>query len=85
MSVPDQATHLLVWRQQDFQVKFMQLNETSMLLVQKLKEETGKAGLDLLETVASAINHPRPEVVIEAGKALLNELNEKQIILGTRP
>lgn len=85
VTAPEKATHLLVWRQQDYQVKFMQLNETSMLLVQKLKEETDKSGLDLLKAVASDINHPKPDVVIEAGKALLSELKEKQVILGTRP
>jgi hypothetical protein len=84
-TAPDEATHLLVWRQQDFTVKFMQLNEISMLLVQKLKEETGMSGLGVLEAVAGIIKHPKPEVVIEAGGALLNELKEKQIILGTRP
>ena len=63
----------------------MQLNEISMLLVQKMKEDTNMSGLELLEAVASTINHPKPEVVLQAGTALLNELKEKQVILGTRP
>lgn len=81
---PEKATHLLVWRRQDDQVKFMRLNETSMLLVQKLKEETDMSGLDLLQAVADIIKHPKPKVVLDAGIALLNELREKQVILGTR-
>lgn len=81
----DTATHLLVWRQKDFKIKFMQLNETSMLLVQKIKEDTGMSGRDLLKAVAAMIKHPKPEVVCEAGSALLTELKGKQIILGTRP
>jgi hypothetical protein len=85
VSAPEQATHLLVWRQHDFSVRFMQLNDISMLLVQKMKEETGIPGLDLLEAVADIIKHPKPEVVIQAGSALLDELKEKQIILGIRP
>jgi hypothetical protein len=84
-TVPDTASHLLVWRQQDFKVKFMQLNETSMLLVNKMKEETDLTGLGLLEAVAGIIKHPKPGVVLEAGSDLLNELKEKQVILGTRP
>lgn len=84
-AAPIDATHLLVWRRLDFEVKFMQLNEISMLLVQKLKEETDMSGLDLLKAVAGNINHPKPEVVIRAGSTLLNELKEKQVILGTRP
>ena len=50
-----------------------------------LLEETGMPGLGLREAVADIIKHPKPEVVIEAGSALLNELKEKQIILGIRP
>jgi hypothetical protein len=84
-TAPEKATHLLVWRQADFNVKFMELNETSMLLVQKLKEQAGLTGLELLKTVAGIIRHPKPEVVLDAGKSLLNELKEKQVILGTRP
>jgi len=83
-SPPVDATHLLVWRRQDYRVKFMQLNEISMLLVQKMKEDAGLSGLEILKTVAASINHPKPEVVVEAGSSLLNELREKQVILGTR-
>jgi len=81
---PDTATHLLVWRQQDFDVKFMKLNEISMLLIQKMKEDTGLSGLGLLKSVIEVIKHPKPAAVIEAGSALMNELKDKQIILGTR-
>ena len=83
-SPPVEATHLLVWRRRDYTVKFMQLNEISMLLVQKLKAESGLSGLEILKTVAGIINHPKPEVVIDAGSILLDELREKQVILGTR-
>jgi hypothetical protein len=83
--VPDKATHLLVWRREDFAIKFMLLNEISLLLLQKLKEESTQTGLELLTEIAGIINHPKPGVVIEGGKALLNDLKAKQIILGTRP
>ena len=84
-SKPENATHLLVWRQADFSIRFMQLNEISMLLVQKMKEDTNMSGLELLEAIVDSIKHPKPEVVVQAGTALLNELKEKQVILGTRP
>jgi hypothetical protein len=82
---PDHATHLLVWRQQDYSIKFMQLNEVSLLLLQKLKEEPAQSGLDLLTAIAGIIKHLKPEVVLESGLGLLNELKQKQVILGTRP
>ncbi|MFC1777296.1 DUF2063 domain-containing protein [Pseudomonadota bacterium] len=82
---PDKATHLLVWRQRDYTIKFMQLNDVSSLLLQKLKEEPVQSGLDLLTEIAGIINHLKPEVVLESGLGLLNELKQKQVILGTRP
>jgi hypothetical protein len=81
---PAEATHLLVWRRHDYEVRFMQLNEISMLLVQKLKENTTLSGQAILELVAGIIRHPKPGVVLDAGAALLDEWKEKQIILGTR-
>jgi hypothetical protein len=82
---PDEPTHLLVWRQRDFSIKFMLLNEISLLLVQKMKEDPAMSGLELLTAIAGIINHPKTEVVIQGGTALLNELRGKQVILGTRP
>ena len=34
---PNEPTHLLVWRLPDFSIKFMQLSDISLLLVQKMK------------------------------------------------
>lgn len=83
-TAPEKATHLLVWRHRDYKIKFMQLNETSMLLLQQMREEPARTGKALLSKVCSIINHPKPEVVLEAGTALLHELRDKQVILGTR-
>lgn len=82
---PEQPTHLLVWRQRDFTVKFMQLNDISLLLLQKMKNESHSTGLELLKTIAGAVHHPQPDVVIEGGAALLRNLRNKEVILGTRP
>ena len=83
-TAPEKPTHLLVWRQRDYQVKFMQLNEISLLLLQQMKEQPDRSGLELLTAVAGIINHPKPEVVVEGGKTLLADLQEKQVILGAR-
>ena len=55
-----------------------------MLLLEKMKEEPDKSGLELLTTIAGIINHPKPEVVIEGGAELLKDLKNKEVILGTR-
>jgi len=51
--------------------------------VQKLKENPALPGLEVLQMVAGIIRHPNPGVVLKAGTALLGELKEKQVILGT--
>jgi len=83
-SAPRNPTHLLVWRQRDFSIKFMQLNEISLLLLQKMKEQPTRTGRELLMEVAGDIKHPKPAVVLQGGKVLLDELKRKQVILGTR-
>lgn len=83
-TAPDNPTLLLVWRTADFQIKFMQLNSVSWLLLQKMKEQPSKTGLELLRDVAEIINHPDPDKLIAHGRTLMSELREKQIILGTR-
>ncbi len=82
---PDEATHILVYRDRRYQVKFMQLNDVSRLLMNLLQENRGLTGLELLREIASIINHPDPSVVIDNGKKLLQDLRSKDILLGTRP
>lgn len=82
---PPEATHLLVYRRHDDQVKFMQLNPVSALLLQLLQEDSERTGLDVLNEIARQLAHPKPQVVIDGGKALLADLVERDVVLGTRP
>lgn len=81
---PDEATHLLVWRMNDFQIKFMQLNAVSLLLLQQLKEHPEHTGTQHLNLISGILNHPNPEAVVQGGSSLLQDLHQKQIILGTQ-
>lgn len=80
---PEQATHLLVYRNRADEVKFMSLNGVSRLLMDALGENTGNSGRQLLERVAAQIGHPDPERVIASGARLLADLKKRDIILGT--
>lgn len=81
----EEATHLLVYRNRADKVRFMQLNPVSALLVQLLKEDRGLSGHDLLNEVVATLNHPEPEKVLQGGAALLQDLRDRDILLGTRP
>ena len=86
---PEQPTHLLVYRDREDVVRFMQLNPVSMRVILLLKEQTVKelpphTGLSILNAVVAELNHPRPEAALEAGKALMQDLAERDVILGTQ-
>lgn len=82
---PDEATHLLVYRNRADEVKFMQLNAVSALLLQFLKEDDRRSGQDMLNEIANRLAHPKPQVVVDGGRQLLLDLLERGAVLGTRP
>jgi hypothetical protein len=82
---PPEPTHLLVYRNRRDQVKFMRLNAISALLIERLKDADGTTGLELLKRIARDLRHPDPHAVIAAGGQLLEDLRERDVILGTRP
>ena len=81
---PAEPTHLLVYRYRADDVRFMELNAVSATLLRLLQEDGGSPGLVLLKEVAAAIGHPNPDTVIEGGRRLLEDLRDRDVILGTR-
>lgn len=83
--VPAEPTHLLVYRDREDRVRFMQLNPVSLRLVGILKEDTGLSGREALARVATELQHPEPGRVREAGLGLLSDFAQRDVILGARP
>ena len=82
---PPQATHLLVYRNRDDEVKFMQLNAVTRGLLERLGRNGEGSGRDVLEELAQDIGHPDEQRLIEAGAELLEDLRRRGVVLGTRP
>ena len=82
---PEQASHILAYRNRNDDVKFLQLNDVTRLLLNLLQEDRGFTGHELLNEVAIIIDHPTPARVIETGERLLQDLRHKDILLGSRP
>lgn len=82
---PESPTHLLVYRNREDEVRFMELNDVSRLLLELMLENRTASGLDLLTQVARTIRHPDPARVVSAGSELMADLRSKDILLGTRP
>lgn len=84
-TAPDEATHLLAYRDRADRVRFMQLNAVSVRLLQLLQEHAGQPGQMVLETLAAEIGHPQPDSVVAHGAQLLSDWRDRDVVLGTRP
>lgn len=80
---PEEMTHLVVYRNRQDEVQFLQINTAIQQLIEALKQNPQSTGLDVVTMIAEAMNHPNPEVVIEAGKNLLYDLRKKHVVIGT--
>jgi len=81
-SKPEQATYLIVYRDHNDEVGFIELNPVSARLIDCLKDNKNSSGQEILLGIAKEISHPEPDVVVKGGHDILNGMREKQIILG---
>lgn len=81
-AAPPQPTYLLVFRDQAFSVEFIELNPVAARLIDLL-QQSACSGEQLLAQVAQELNHPEPQVVIQGGLSILQELHAAGAILGT--
>lgn len=85
--IPDapvaQGCHLVVYRDLDDEVRFMEINAVTARLLFLLNDSTGITGHDALAQIARELQHPSPQAVIDGGMQTLKELKDRNIILGT--
>lgn len=80
---PEQPSYLVVYRNRNDKVKFMELNLVTARLLHLLEEDENLSGQQALDQITQEMNHPNPEVVINGGLSTLQELQSSGIILGT--
>ena len=81
---PAQETYLVVYRNRNDQVQFLEINPVTARLISLLQENETATGLDVIEHITKEMNHPDPETVKQGGLSALQELQQYGIILGTR-
>lgn len=81
---PAEPTHLAVYRDRQDDVRFLEVNPVTQHLLSLLQENPDSNGLQLMQQIAEALQHPNPDSVIAAGHQVLLELRERNIILGSR-
>ncbi|WIO75529.1 putative DNA-binding domain-containing protein [Porticoccaceae bacterium LTM1] len=84
-SPPEQPTFLLVYRNPEERVRFMEANAVTIRLLQLLEENDEMNGYSALDQVAKELNHPHPEQAIQGGIQVLEKLANLGIICSTRP
>ncbi|NNM00689.1 MAG: DUF2063 domain-containing protein [Gammaproteobacteria bacterium] len=87
-SVPDQPlpqpVYLVVFRDRDDKVGFMELNPVTARLLELMLSADGRSVRELLYRIAREIEHPNPDAVIDGGRAILERFLERGVVLGVR-
>jgi hypothetical protein len=80
----EQPTYLLVYRDREDKLGFMEINPVTARLVALLEESPEHTGRELLNHIAEELKHPQPEQVIQGGAQTLGQLHRVHVVLGTR-
>lgn len=83
-SLPSRKSYIVIYRDLDYKVGFLELNAVSAKLLNLLRENVTKEGLGLIEEINAELNHPDPEVVRRGGIEIMQDLRHRNIILGTK-
>jgi hypothetical protein len=80
----DSPTFIIVYRNQNDEIGFLEVNPVTARLLHLLTENPTRSGRSMLEQIAKEINHTDPEVVVQGGLTILQDLQARDIILGTQ-
>jgi len=75
----ESPTYLLVYRNKDDSVTFLELNPVSTRLIELLND--GLSGQDAAEQIAQELQHPNPEFVIEGARGLITDWLQREILV----
>lgn len=79
-----EPNHLVVYRDRLDTIHFLEINAVTQRLLELIKQHEKVTGLEILRMIATEMQHPDPDVVINAGKQLMQDLKARNIIIGAR-
>lgn len=80
----EQPTYLVVYRDKDDEVHFLEINPVTAHLLQQLTEDNNQTSKEILSDIAQQLQHPNPDVVIQGGLQILHDLHTRGVIIGTK-
>ncbi len=81
-TAPETPTYLVVYRDADDKVGFMEINVVTARLLELLQADDRRSGRELLLQVCDEIGQPNNQAILDAGKEALANLRDRQILLG---
>jgi len=79
-TAPEVATFLVVYRNPEDEVNFIEITPITYRLLQIIQEREQVPVADCLKQVAEESKHPNPEMIVSGGLQILKELAEKTVI-----
>jgi hypothetical protein len=79
---PQSPTHLVIYRNLDGRIGFLEVNAVTARLIELLVEGEAESGRAALLKIAEELDHPRPETVVDGGVSILEDLRQRGAILG---
>lgn len=76
-------THILMYRNDHFEIKFIVLNDITYQLLSKIQQQAISGRQALLE-IAQRLNHPQPETLVQFGQQILLDLLQQGAIVGSQ-
>lgn len=80
----ESPTFLVVYRDAADEIGFLEINPVTRRLLELITADENRTGEQLLQLIATELSHPQPEVVVNGGIDILNNLLNKNILLGTK-
>jgi hypothetical protein len=80
-TVPEQPTFLIVYRNSDDEVNFIEITSITYRLLEIIQEHEEIAAEDCLKQIAEESKHPNPELIFASGLQILKELAAKTVIV----
>lgn len=80
----EQPTHLLVYRDQEDEIGFIEINPVTHRLLTLVEADPALTGRQAMEQIAVELNHGQPARVITGGLEIMERLRETGVVLGTR-
>jgi uncharacterized protein len=76
-------THILMFRNNEFKVRFIELNVITFELLNLIKNHT-LTGKQALIQIAETIQHPEPDAIVQFGEGILQDLMLQEAVIGSQ-